>query len=411
MQTSSQNFSQPDRLERSLQSQKYLYELHTGKTKSIINYQRSYVFYLIIILSILVLLYVLYEVKKITRMRKLKHQFQSLIEFIDGIKYHMVPPSICYEAHRYTKTDGLTLVYYYQYPHSFGNPFRNINFAPAVVMCYYSQITNGSGSGDKDVPGCFSQWGDYVGLMLTYSELNIRADAADIICHSGWTTDSCAAPTGGDCPNFCCVLIQCEQFCRPFYEESIADIISNATLNAAGAGIIVGGTIKGGSMAYGKIFPKEIAEQPAFEDPEWALGATEQLGKVSQMTVEDATRVSQDASELAAQTAESLEVAAPLAETTAEGAGAVAGEAGVATGEVAVEAGTDTVATGALMGAESVGGAFDATAIGAPIGIAIGVAAAIGFGIWMGLSGRKKRKDQCQQYQQYCIPTDASGEC
>jgi len=396
-------------LQRTLRKQKLLYEVHASTTESIINFQHAYVKYLVIILIVLILLFVLWEVKKILRMRKIKHKYASLIDFIDGIKYHLEMPPMCLESNRYTKTDGLTLVYYYQYPHSFMNPFRNINFPPAVVLAYYSAVTNAPG---PDGVGCFSRYGDYVGLMLSYSEFFPSADAGTIICNSGWLTDSpTCQDVSADCPDYCCPpLSQCENFCRPFYEETLADIISDATLNAAGAGFLVQGTISGGKFVYGKIKPDDVPLEP-FEDPEWALGSTEKLEQVSQMTVEQAMRASPDVSELA--TEATLEAAPEFTEAAATTAGTAAAETASAETAAAVttEAATDAAVTGAFVGTESAAGALDATVIGAPIGVAIGVVAAIGFGVWMGLSSNKKRKQQCDTYHQYCISNDAAGEC
>lgn len=380
---------QPSDLQTTLQESTLLYQLHAGKTQSIINFQHSYVTYLVLILLLVVLLYVLYKVKKIMRMRQLKHKFVSLIDFIDGIKYHLDQPPICSEAHRYTKTDGLTLVYYYQYPHSFGNPFRNRNFPVAVVLSYYSQVTNSS---SENTGGCFSQWGDRVQMMLSYSELNVNADAATIICQSGWVqvTDeaTCAAPEG--CTNFCCPVELCASFCQPFYEESIADIVTGATLDAAGAGVIVGTTLKGGQQAYVHLTKETVKTQT--DTAKTGVEALQEASKpIGEIEVEG---VVEAAPEITGEVAGATTIGGT--ESTAVVA------AGEATSETATE-GTATVGT--FLGIET---ASDAVPV---VGTAIGVAVAIGFGIFMGLQSRKERKQQCMQYQQNCIPTDDSGEC
>lgn len=372
------NQQPPSSLRKTFTDQKLLYEIDKETTQSIINYQNAYVKYLILILVILVLLFILYEIKKILKMRKLKLKYASLINFIDGIQYHLSEPPVCIESNRYTKTDGLTLVYYYEYPHSFMNPFRNTNFPSAVVISYYSKSTN----------VCFSLWGDYVGLMLNYSELDPTADAATIICHSGWTTTSCNAEDTSGCAGYCCPLVECDPLCQPYYQESLADIINNATLNAAGAGFVVGGTIKGGQWVYTGLNPQEIPD-------------ITRLANTSTDSTEAITQLSEQA-------------AKPFANTsmnTAETFGSAVNATTETGAVVGANAATDVAATSALATTETVSAGMDATVIAAPVGIAIGVVAAIGFGVWMGLKSRNKKEAECEQTEQDCVPTDNADQC
>ncbi len=322
-----------------------------------------------------------------------------MITFIDAIVNHqenLVP--LCMESHRYTKTDGITLAYYYEYPHSFGNPFRNINFPIAVTMSFYSAKTNG-----PDTGSCFTRWGDYVGMMLSYSEINTRADSLEIICNT-YAGQDCPVDAPESCTSFCCVQTACENFCRPFYEESLAEILNSATMDAAGVGLICGGLSKGGSYLYYGVDANDVTLSPlkysgAKDYFEYFTKGDKTISEVGKEPVADL----------------STEQGIELADFSAA---EIVPEAAVGGTDVAAVGGTDavvsgTVETGADITAElATFGALEATSDAIPvIGAAVGVVIAIGFGIMMGIQMRNKKKQHCQNYQQYCIATDASGSC